>query len=167
LLIASFSASAANSPSRVVEDFYVWAMQTTRSEAGGKSASLASVRSLIGKELYSALETQSDYELACAKLIPDDIKGHMLDQSPFFDSPDGVHSLHSTKTTVIGDVARVYALFSLPDRQWTDTVILRRRGNQWQIVNIEWPSGRSLTRLLVEFAGSRCGPKGSIRPNGS
>ena len=154
LLSGPFGAFASDSPVRAVEDFYAWAIQPAPEDSG---KGLAPVRRLLGQELFAALEAQSAYEKACAKLVPADIKPYMLGQSPFFPWPDKAKSLVATQAVVRGDTARVFARLAHDDLRWTDTVVLRRSGDHWVILDIKWQEG-SLTRRLVEFASHRCAP---------
>ncbi|MFT3758962.1 DUF3828 domain-containing protein [Thauera sp.] len=152
MFLSPFGSVASDSPADTVRDFYAWVIQPGPEEPG---KGLGAVRHLLGQELFSALEAQRAYERACAKLVPADIKPHMLDQSPFFQWPDGAHALVSTKTDIRASTARVSARLANGDFQWTDTVVLRHRDNRWVIMDIEWNEG-SLTRMLVEFANHRC-----------
>ena len=154
LLLSPFGAFAGNSPVATVKDFYAWAIRTTPASLG---EGLDPKRPLLGQELFAALEAQQAYEKTCARLVPPDVKPHMLDQSPFFLWPDKAKSLLSADASVTADTARVSVLLAYDDLQWTDTVILGRRGDRWAILNIEWQEG-SLTKRLVEFASHRCAP---------
>lgn len=153
-LLSTFGALANDSPVGTVRDFYAWAIPSNSNDLDNE---LAPVRQLLGQELLAALEAQRAYEKVCAKLVPADIKPHMLDQSPFFLWPDRAKSLVSATADVKGDTARVSAQFAYDDLKWTDTVILRRQGDHWVILNIQWQEG-SLTKRLVEFAHHRCTP---------
>lgn len=159
LLLSHSSAFCSESPIRTVEGFYDWAIHRSGSD---ESQRIAPGRQFLGEELFNAIEAQHIYEKACVRLVPEDIKGHVLDQSPYFSGPDGVGALLSTKAVVKGDTARVYAQLTYApasdsaENRWTDTVILGRRKNRWVILNIEWQDGGSLTERLMEFASYRC-----------
>lgn len=171
LLFGSPSAFSGESPVRTVEGFYDWAIHksTPASNSTDESEGIAAARQFLGQELFAALEAQRAYEKACVRLVPKDIKGHMLDQSPFFLQPDAVGALLSTKAVVKGDTARVYAKLTYApvsdsaENQWTDTVVLGRRDQRWVILNIEWQDKGSLTQRLVEFANYRCKPESATR----
>lgn len=114
---------------------------------------LASGRELIGQELFAALEAKRAYEKACVPLAQGTDKPYMLDQSPFFFWPDGATSVVSTRAVVEGDIAHVLTKLAYRNDRWADTVVLRRKGDRWVVLNIEWQDGESLTKRLVEFAG--------------
>lgn len=154
LLLIPFGSMAHDSPEHTVQDFYAWAIHTTSNDLDKEAAR---VRPLLGQELFTALVAQRAYEEACARLVPADVKPHMLDQSPFFLWPDEVQALQSTKATITGDTARVFAQLAYDDAHWTDTVILRREEGRWVILDIQWQE-HSLTERLVEFASHRCEP---------
>lgn len=152
LWLSAFAATAGESPVRTVQAFYAWALAPEH--AGGD---VAQVRHLLGRELFAALEAQRAYEAACAKLVPADVKPHMLDQSPFFLWPDQPTALVSTTARVKGDTARVRARLAVDSLQWTDTVVLGRQDERWVILDIAWQEG-TLTQRLAEFAAERCTP---------
>ena len=148
LLGAAGPALAGEPPQRVVDEFYRWAMRPA--PPGPMPAGM------LGKELEQALEAQQAYERACARLVPPDIKPHMLDQSPFFRAPDRAKAFRSTAQEIRGLSSRVQVRFSYDDLHWTDTVLLARRDGRWVILDIKWQEGGSLTRRLVDFASIRC-----------
>jgi hypothetical protein len=166
LFLGSPSAFSGESPVRAVERFYDWAIHTPTHIPNGadESQRIAPARKFLGQELFTALEAQRAYGDACVRLVPEDIKGHILDQSPFFLHPDGVGALLSTRAVVKGNAARVYAQLTYApvsdsvENRWTDAVILGRRGNRWVVLDIEWQGGGSLTDRLVDFASYRCKP---------
>lgn len=144
-----------DSPSRTVEEFYAWAIHPSPAD---QDRGLAAARKFLGQEIFAALEAQRSYEKVCSRLVPEDIKPHMLDQSPFFLWPDKAKALESTQTVVNGNVARVSVRLAYDDLEWTDTVTLERRSGEWAILNIEWQEGGSLTGRLMEFSRHRCWP---------
>lgn len=155
LVVSHSAASGAESPARTVESFYAWAIRPAPEDQGH---GLAPARPFLGPELLLALEAQRNYEKACARLVPADVKPHMLDQSPFFLWPDGATSLEATRTVARGNVSRVFAQLAYDSLRWTDTVVLRRENDRWVILDIEWQGGESLTKRLVDFASHRCAP---------
>lgn len=150
LWLSAFAAIAGEPPARTVQMFYAWAIAPEHADAG-----VAQVRHLLGRELFAALEAQRAYEAACAKLVPADVKPHMLDQSPFFLWPDQPTALVSTTAQAKGDTARVRARLAVDGLQWTDTVVLGRQDDRWVILDIAWQEG-TLTRRLTEFAAQPC-----------
>lgn len=124
------SAFCSESPAQTVERFYGWAIPDLRAR---DSEGLAPARQFLGKELFSALEAQARYEVACGLMTPDGDKGHMIEEHPFFPALDGFGSLVSTKAAIKGDSARVQARFRSFEspEEWTDTIVLRRDGNRW------------------------------------
>lgn len=151
------SAFCSEYPARTVERFYGWAIPDRLAR---ESDGLAPARQFLGQELFSALEAQARYEAACAQMTPKDMKGHMIEEHPFFPALDGYGSLVSTKAAIKGDSARVQARFRSIEspNEWTDTVVLRRDGDRWRIFNIEWQGVKSLTERLVDFSSYRCEP---------
>ncbi|MET0655951.1 MAG: hypothetical protein ABWY94_10325 [Pseudoxanthomonas sp.] len=160
LFLVSRDVFCSESPDRIVERFYDWAIHTVPGDPSGFKQGLDPARQLLGQELFLALEAQRAYEQTCVRLVPKgDMKPHMLDQSPFFDAPDAVQFLESTRAVIKGDTARVFARLSYDDAYPAmDTVILRRKDDRWAIVNIEWQAGRSLTKRLLKFSSYRCKP---------
>lgn len=161
LLIAGLVAPASwadeRSPTQVVEEFYRWRISPDAQEsANDADMRYASGRGLFGKELMGALEAQAAYEHSCARVVPTDMKPHMIDQDPFFLEADGAKSLSSLTTRVAGDIARVSAHLAYDDYRWTDQVLLTRQGARWVILDIEWEGGGKLTGRLVAFAGVPC-----------
>lgn len=154
LLLMTPGAFAGDSPADVVGRFYAWTLQPAPEKT---DEGLAPVQQLLGQALFAALEAQRTYEEACARLVPEGVKPHMLDQSPFFLWPDGAQALLSTQTTVAGDTARVSARLAYDDLHWTDTVLLGHEDDRWVILDIQWQE-RSLTERLVGFASHRCEP---------
>lgn len=152
LWLGAFAAAAGEPPARTVQAFYAWAIAP---EQG--NGDVAQVRHLLGRELFAALEAQRAYEAACARLVPADVKPHMLDQSPFFLWPDQPTALVSTTAQVEGDTARVRARLAVDGLQWTDTVVLGRQDDRWVILDIAWQEG-TLTQRLAAFAAQRCTP---------
>ncbi len=150
LWLSAFAAIAGESPVRTVQTFYAWAIAPKHADGD-----VAQVRHLLGRELFAALEAQRAYEAACAKLVPADVKPHMLDQSPFFLWPDQPTALVSTTAQVTGDAAQVRARLAIDDQQWTDTLVLGRQDDRWVILDIVWQEG-TLTRRLTDFAAQRC-----------
>ena len=58
LLLGPFDALASDSPARIVENFYAWAIWPAPEDLG---KGLAPVRQLLGQELLGALEAQRTY----------------------------------------------------------------------------------------------------------
>ena len=154
LIGAPALAFGVRSPAQVVQEFYRWAMHPSPQEIA--DSRFDPVRPILGKDLLLALEAQRSYERACVRLVPADVKPYMLDQSPFFLEPDKAKALESTTQRISGDVARVSALLSYENLNWTDTVLLGREGGNWVILDIKWQGGGSLTKRLAEFASNRC-----------
>ncbi|MCI2260617.1 nuclear transport factor 2 family protein [Xanthomonas indica] len=152
LWLSAFAASAGESPVRTVQTFYAWAIKPEHADGD-----IARVRHLLGRQLFAALAAQRAYEAACAKLVPADVKPHMLDQSPFFLWPDQPTALVSTTARVKGDTARVRVRLVVDSLQWTDTVVLGRQDDRWVILDIAWQEG-TLTQRLADFAAERCTP---------
>ncbi|MET0550793.1 MAG: DUF3828 domain-containing protein [Xanthomonas sp.] len=152
LWLSAFAAIADASPVGTVQAFYAWAIAPQHADGDA-----AQVRHLLGRELFAALQAQRAYEAACAKLVPADVKPHMLDQSPFFLWPDQPTALVSTTAQVKADTARVRARLAVDGLQWTDTVVLGRQDDRWVILDIAWQEG-TLTRRLAAFAAQRCTP---------
>ncbi len=150
LWLGAFAAIAGESPARTVQTFYRWAIAPEHADGD-----VAQVQQLLGRDLFAALQAQRAYEAACAKLVPADVKPHMLDQSPFFLWPDQPTALVSTTAQVTGDTAQVRARLVVDNQQWTDTVVLGRQDDRWVILDIAWQEG-TLTRRLTEFAAQPC-----------
>lgn len=150
LVLLSFSHSSAycaDSPVRTVERFYAWAMRPALGEDPAR------VRELLGQELFVAIEAQRAYEKTCVPLAPGTDKPYMLDQSLFFYGAERATSVVSTRAVVEGDIAHVLTKLAYYNDRWADTVVLRRKGDRWIILDIKWQDGESLTQRLVEFAG--------------
>lgn len=158
LVTATFGApaAAAERPVRLVADFYDRLIYPDRPKpTQGRFDALAPY---LGEELHRALLAYDAYERACARIVAADIKPHMLDQSPFFLAPDGAKLMLEAWQRLQGDVARVSVTLAYDEVRWTDTVLLRKQHGRWEILDIRWQDGGSLTGRLVEFARYRCTP---------
>jgi hypothetical protein len=143
-------------PTDVVGEFYRMVLHPTKPEIA--SPRFSAIRPLLGQELADALNAFNAYEKACARLVPPDVKPHMVDQNLFIQIPDGAQRLLATSQQLHGDVAHVSATLAYDDLQWTDTVLLRKTRGRWVILNIKWQDDWSLIKRLAEFAGHRCAP---------
>lgn len=141
-------------PSELVVEFYRKVLHPTKQEIA--SPRFSTIRPYLGKDLAHALDAFDAYEKTCARIVPRDVKPHMVDQNLFIQIPDGAKALRTTSQQLHGKVARVSATLAYDDLQWTDTVLLGKSRDQWVILDIKWQDGGSLIQRLVDFAGHRC-----------
>lgn len=156
ILMAPPVVMAVQRPDQVVADFYRLTMHPNRPEP--PEGRFQAVAPLLGDDLRRALAAYETYETACSRIVPPDIKPHMLDQSPFFLAPDGAKTMVGTSERLYGPVARVSVTLAYDGVRWTDTVLLGRHGERWAILDIRWQEGGSLTERLLDFANHRCTP---------
>ncbi len=161
LLLAALAIQSATagtqSPPQIVQELYRWRIHPNAHEIelNRSGETYTAGFPLFSEPLAKALKAQQAYQDACARLTPG-MKPWMIDQDPFFLSPDGARALDSTTTQIIGNIARVSAHLSYENYKWTDTVLLEKIDGQWVVVNIKWQNGWSLTKRLVKFANYRC-----------
>jgi hypothetical protein len=144
------------SPQETVKEFY------TREIHGPYSSDqrlLGNVRHLLSKELDSLLSATDNYQLACTKLVPPDVKPWILDSDPwYYYSADGARSIDGTTLLAQrGSAARVAAQLRYDaELKWTDTVTLNKDGDSWRIANISFEQGGSLIKSLHSYIKYSC-----------
>jgi hypothetical protein len=154
MLFCAGAVAAADSPEFAVAAFYDRFIHLSDNHYGRPS--FERVADLVTPELLALLKAQDKYERYCAKIAPPDIKPHMIDQDPFFLGPNGIEQFLGTKSSVTGRTAKVVAHLGDGYVMWHDTVVLRRLKGRWQVADIVWGGGGTLSKRLETFMQYRC-----------
>jgi hypothetical protein len=155
VLLAASSDSASDEPGVVTRALYLAFVQPEHEYRG--QPYFERVKGLLAPSLLRALAEQHQYEAACKRSTPADVKPHMIDQNPFLYWPDGVTDVGEVKTTIAAKQAIVEASLSYASTTWQDKVHLELHEGHWRVSDIHWGDGGSLSARLKEFMASPCG----------